>query len=56
MKIYKNGLGHMTMRADCNETWYMYIGEIVSDESSKLEVLSGIAQATAALTRLTWGS
>ena len=31
---------------------FQYLGSVVSDEGSKPEILSGIAQATAALTRL----
>ena len=33
-------------------TSFKYLGSVVSDEDSKLEILSRIAQTTAALTRL----
>ena len=33
-------------------TSYKYIGTVITDEGSKPEILSRIAQATAALTRL----
>ena len=33
-------------------TSFKYLGSVVSDEGSKLEILSRLAQATAALTRL----
>ena len=33
-------------------TSFMYLGSIITDEGSKPEILSRIAQATAALTRL----
>ena len=36
----------------CAATSFMYLGAVVSDDGSKLEVLSRIAQATAALTKL----
>ena len=33
-------------------TSFKYLGSVITDEGSKPEILSGIAQATAALTRL----
>ena len=33
-------------------TSFMYLGSVITDEGSKLEILSRIAQTTAAVTRL----
>ena len=38
--------------AQCEEQGFKYLGAVVSDDGSKPEVLSRIAQATAALTKL----